>query len=91
MIEGRNSSHDAPTVAKCDRILMKHQRVLHVSLALGLRQQKFEEKKKEWVGVEEMIKGKLSTVNGTTPQQAPPPLPPREEAAERATGADVSH
>lgn len=73
---------------------MKHQRVLHVSLASGLRQQKFEGKKKkeEWVGVEEMIKGKRSTVNGAVPQQAPPPPPPpREEAAERATGADVSH
>lgn len=71
---------------------MKHQRVLHVSPASG--SEKFEEKKKkkEWVGVEEMIKGKRSTVNGAAPQQAPPPLPPpREEAAERATGADVSH
>lgn len=85
MIEGRNSSHEAPTVAKCDRILMKHQRVLHVSLASGLRQQKFEEKKKEeWVGVEEMIKGKRSTVNGAVPQQAPPPPPPQRGSSRKS-------
>lgn len=63
---------------------MKHQRVLHVSLASGLRQQKFEGKKKEeWVGVEEMIKGKRSTVNGAVPQQAPPPPPPPERKQQK--------